>query len=138
MNFKISTVLSAQFAGMPLYSLFQGIGFRVLGVVRQFADVVKLCRRFFTFVSIPVKRGGFSSCFRVVSDCKQFSDAVPPLNFMDIGLVLACESFVHTVFHHISKSADFESVIGNGIIVVQTSDLSVIRRQNLDLVNPIV
>lgn len=50
---------------------------------------------------------------------------------MDVGLVFTCKCFIHAVFHHIAESSDFERIIGNRIVVVQTSDLSIVRCQYL-------
>ena len=60
-NFKISAVLSAQFTGMPLHSLFQGVGLHVLREIWQLINIVEKRSLLFPLITIPVECRGFCS-----------------------------------------------------------------------------
>ena len=128
-NLQISAIFSAQFTSVPFHALFQGIGFQVLGILRQFTYIVEFRRHFFPLIPVPVERRAIHafSCF--ICDSEQVIDAVFTLDFMHVRFILARKGFVHAVLHHIAESAYFESVIGNGIVVVQPSDFRVVRCQ---------
>ena len=131
MDFQISAILSTKFTGMAFHSLFQSVGFSVFWELRKFAHIVKLRSWFFSLKPVSVKGCSFPSCYGIVCDCRQSSNTISALDFVNVCFILTGKCLVHTVLHKIGEPAYLKGIICYGIVVIKSTNFRIISCQNL-------